>query len=173
MKEITVLRHAEKDAGGNLTADGKAAAETLGERIGTYDLVYSSDSPRAIETAVLLSGNQPAVDPRAGAISLTPEEVRITHEQGKIHRFGIAGVLFDSKMYRPRIIAQGQRLATLITGMWNMLPPNGRALVISHDGVMVAAYMILMHKELVRAEKTFRPLQGFRITGNFSVEDVR
>ena len=108
MKEIYVLRHAEKDATGNLTEEGKVVAVEFSKRLGRFDFVYSSNKPRAVETAVLLTGTQPIIDTRAGAIPLTSEEVRNIHEEGKLHPFGIAGVLFDSDIYRPKIIEKGK-----------------------------------------------------------------
>lgn len=173
MKGIYVLRHTEKDATGNLTEAGKARARELSNRMGQFNLVYSSDKPRAVETAILLTGIQPIIDTRAGAIPLTPEEVRSTHEEGKLHPFGIAGVLFESDIYRPKIIEKGKELVKLIEELWVKLPDGGRALIVSHDGVMVAADMILLHVELQQAEKTFEPLQGFRVFGNLSVEDLK
>lgn len=173
MKEIYVLRHTEKDATGSLTEEGKINAAELGKRLGHFDFVYSSDKPRAVETTILLTGQQPIIDTRAGAIALTPKELRDIHEQGGLHMFGIAGVLFDSDIYRPKIIEKGEELVKLIKELWGKLSDDGRTLIISHDGVMVAADMILRHMESLKAEKTFKPLQGFRVFGNLSVEDLK
>ncbi|HLD25007.1 MAG TPA: histidine phosphatase family protein [Patescibacteria group bacterium] len=172
MKEILVLRHAEKDANGNLTEEGKGRASDFRKQLGHFDLIYSSDKPRAVETAMLLTGNQPIIDVRASALPFSPEEIRSTHEQGALHAFGIAGALFDSDTYRPKIVEKGKALVGLIQEALNKLADNGRALIISHDGVMVAADMILRGKEPLKAEKTFSPLQGFRVFENLSVEDV-
>jgi broad specificity phosphatase PhoE len=173
MKVIYVLRHTEKDAAGKLTDEGKIAAAEVGKRLGRFDFVYSSDKPRAIQTAILLTGTEPVIDARAGGIHLTPDELRSTHEQGKLHPFGIAGVLFDSDMYRSKIIVKGKELVEFIQEILGKLSDDGRALIISHDGAMVAADMILLHMKLLKAEKTYRPLQGFRVFGNLSVEDLK
>jgi len=172
MKELYVLRHAEKDGTGKLTEEGKGIATERSKKLGHFDFVYSSDKPRAVETAVLLTKIQPVIDTRASALPLTPKEIRATHEQGKLHHYGIAGVLFDSDVYRPMVIEKGKALVELIKELLGTLPQDSRALIISHDGVMVAANMILLHRELLKAEKTYEPLQGFRIFGNVSVEDV-
>ncbi|MCL4360382.1 histidine phosphatase family protein [Patescibacteria group bacterium] len=74
MKEIYILRHAEKDVTGELTKRGKVTAAEQRRRLGHFDCIYSSDKPRVVETAILLTGNKPVVDTRAGAIPLTPEE---------------------------------------------------------------------------------------------------
>jgi broad specificity phosphatase PhoE len=173
MKEILVLRHAEKDASGNITDKGRACAKALGARLGDFDIIISSPKSRAVETAVLLVSKEPTIDRRAGAIGLTPEETMRTHEEGKKHQFGIAGVLFANDEYRPKIIEKGRELVELIKETLNKLSDSGRALIISHDGVMVAADMILRHMEPLKAEKTFEPLQGFRIFEDLSVEDLK
>ena len=173
MKEIFVLRHTEKDALGNITDEGRVAAKALGAQLGVFDIVISSPKSRAVETAVLLVAKEPTVDSRAGAICLTPEEIKRTHEKGKEHRFGIAGVLFASDEYRTKIIEKGRELVELIKETLNRMPDPGRALIISHDGVMVAADMILSNRELLKSEKTFEPLRGFRVFENLAVEDLK
>jgi len=173
MKEIYVLRHAEKDATGNITEEGRRLAVELHTRLGTFDFVYSSDRQRAVETAELLTGKSPITDTRASAIPLTPQELKDIHEQGKNHEFGIAGVLFESDMYRPIVIEKGRELVELIKELLGKLSEYERALIVSHDGVMVAADMILRHKELQKADKTFAPLHGFHVSGKLSVEDLK
>lgn len=173
MKEIYVLRHTEKDATGALTDIGKDIAKELGDRLGTFDIIISSPKQRAVETARLISGMTPILDDRAGAIMLTPEETKNTHEQGASHLFGIAGVLFDNEVYRPRVLLKGKELAALIEETYNQLSDHARALIISHDGVMVAAYKVLTHDTSLKAAKTFQPLQGFRVFGNWSIEDIK
>lgn len=173
MKKLYVLRHAEKDGTGILTEEGRQAAAELHTRLGHFDFVYSSDKPRAVETAKLLTRKEAIIDTRASAIALTPEELKDIHEQGKLHLFGIAGVLFDSDIYRPRIIERGRELVKLIEEVLGKLSDDERALIISHDGVMVAASMILRHKELQKADTTFKPLHGFRVFGDVCVKDVR
>jgi len=173
MKEILILRHTEKDASGNITDEGRVVASAFGAQLGDFNMVISSPKSRAIETALLLVGKEPIVDSRAGAIGLTSEETKRTHEEGKVHQFGIAGVLFASDEYRPKIIKKGRDLVELIKETLNGLPDPGRALIISHDGVMVAANMILLNAKLLKAKKTFEPLQGFRVFENLLVEDLK
>lgn len=79
----------------------------------------------------------------------------------------------ESDIYRPRIIEKGKELVNLIEELWGKLSDDGRALIISHDGVMVAADMILLRMELPKAQKTYGPLQGFHVFKNLSVEDLK
>lgn len=172
MREIYILRHAEKDASGELTDEGKIRATEFQGRIGHFDFVYSSPQTRAVETAKLLAGKDPIIDIRADAIPLTSEELADLHEKGKHHQFGIAGVLFESDVYRPKIMERGEELVRLIEATFDALSDDGRVLIVSHDGVMVAAEMIIRNMESAKAYKTFKPLEGFRVFDNWSVEDV-
>jgi hypothetical protein len=52
------------------------------------------------------------------------------------------------------------------------LPSNGKALIISHDGVMVTAERLLQNKHLDKAEKTFKPLTGFTVHDTGKIEDL-
>lgn len=172
MKEIHVLRHAPKNATGELTNEGKALASEFKQELKPFNLVISSGKPRAIETALLLTGIHPVVDTRASGIPFTPEQEKDFHEQGKQHLFGIAGLIFESLEFRPLIIQKGESLVALIQETLVKLPEDGRALIISHDGVMVAADMILRHASLTKAEKTYEPLQGFVVYEDQTVKDL-
>lgn len=172
MKEIHVRRHAPKNATGELTEEGKALANEFKQGLKPFNLIISSDKPRAVETAILLTGINPALDTRASGIPFTPEQEKEFHERGKQHPFGIAGLIFESPEFRPLIIQKGESLIALITETFNKLPKDGCALIISHDGVMVAADMILRHTPLTKAEKTYGPLQGFIVYENQTVKDL-
>jgi broad specificity phosphatase PhoE len=65
MSTVYLLRHAEKDAHGILSAHGKSMAMLLRKRLPAFGVVVSSPSPRSLETAELLTGHQPIVDARA------------------------------------------------------------------------------------------------------------
>lgn len=172
MKEVHVRRHAPKNATGELTEEGKALASEFKQGLNAFDLVISSAKPRAVETALLLTGIHPVLDTRASGIPFTPEQERDFHERGKQHPFGIAGLIFESPEFRPLIIQKGESLVTLIQETFDKLSEDGRALIISHDGIMVAADMILRHLSLTKAEKTYGPLQGFVVYENRKVIDL-
>jgi len=170
VKQVHVIRHAPKYSSGNLTKEGKKLAQEFKKQLGKYDLIISSDKPRAIETAGLLTGLKPIIDKRSGIPSFTPKQEKELHELGQSHPYGIAGVIFDNPEYREMIKPKGENLVELIKETLNSLPKNGKALVISHDGVMVTAERILKGKPLDKAEKTFRPLTGFMVREDGGIE---
>ncbi|MCL4374778.1 phosphoglycerate mutase family protein [Patescibacteria group bacterium] len=163
MKQVHLLRHAPKHATGALTDAGKKLAQERKKQMDHYDLIIASDKPRAVETAVLLTGKTPLIDKRAGTPAFTPEQMRQLHLAGEKHPFGVAGVIFDHPQYRPMIITQAKQLTRLIEELMNKLPADGKALIISHDGVMVATEKLLKKLPLDRADKTYPPLHGFSI----------
>lgn len=163
MKYIQVRRHAPKHAEGHLTNEGKKLADKVKNKLPQFTLIISSNKPRAIETAKLLTGKDPIIDKRAGTPAFSLDIEQILHREGQNHPFGIAGVIFDNPKYRQLIKKQGEKLAELIAETLLNLQENGTALIISHDGVMVAATKILKHESFNKANKTFKPLQGFTV----------
>ena len=65
MKEIYLLRHAEKDNDGVLTEQGRSASLKLAQMLPHFARVLSSGSKRAQLTAELISGIKPEIDERA------------------------------------------------------------------------------------------------------------
>lgn len=172
MKQVEVRHHAPKDLSGILTDEDKQLAKELRLKLGKYDLIISSDQPRAIETAILLTGVKPRVDKRAGTPPFTPEQEKQLRLLAQNHQFGIAGVILDNPKYRIMIKVKGESLGKLIKETLKKLPKEGKALIISHDGVMVAAERLLKHKSLDKAEKTIKPLMGFVVYENGKIEDL-
>jgi len=64
MKKVHVRRHAPKHATGDLTEEGRKLALELRKELKKFDIIISSDKPRAIETAQLLTGLVPEIDKR-------------------------------------------------------------------------------------------------------------
>lgn len=172
MKQVHIRRHAPKHATGGLTEEGKQFAKQFKSKVSAYDLILSSDKPRAIETALLITETHPIVDTRAGTPPFTPEQEKELHELGQEHSFGIAGVILDNPQFREMIKVKGESLGNLIKEVFQKLPVDGKALIISHDGVMVAAERLLRGKALDKAEKTFKPLAGFVVYEDGTIEDL-
>jgi broad specificity phosphatase PhoE len=172
MKQVHVRRHAPKHSTGGLTDEGKKLAKEFKSKIGRYDLIVSSDKPRAIETALLITGIEPVIDKRAGTPPFTAEQERQLHELGQNHPYGIAGVILDNPEYRVMIKVKGESLGNLIKETLKKLPKEGKALIISHDGVMVAAEGLLKNKSLDKAVKTYKPLMGFVVYEDGTIEDL-
>ncbi len=172
MKQVHIRRHAPKHAAGHLTEEGKQLAKEFQKKLETYDLIISSNKPRAVETAELLTGIKPIIDTRAGTPPFTLEQEQKLHELGEDHEFGIAGVILDNPEFRAMIKPQGEKLVQLIQETLEKLPKNGKALIISHDGVMVTAEKLLKNQPLDKAEKTFEPLQGFKVYEDGTIENL-
>jgi broad specificity phosphatase PhoE len=62
MKSVELRRHAEKGPNGLLTDNGAQQSRQLGEALGTFAKVYSSDSDRVKLTAQLITGTEALVD---------------------------------------------------------------------------------------------------------------
>lgn len=172
MKQVYVIRHAKKDRDGNLTEEGKEHARMLRERFPHFDLIISSEMPRAQETAELLTGGKPRVDKRANIINISLEEEQELFELGESHQYGIAGVIFDTPEYHYLVEEVGQHLSSLIEETFAELPENGKALIVSHDAPMVAAERLLKHLSLDKAEKNFQPLEGFMVDEYSHFQDI-
>lgn len=173
MKQVIIRRHAPKEATGELTEDGKENARKLAVSLEKFDLVISSDKPRAVETAFLLTGVQPMVDKRAGTPKFTLKQEEELHIKGKNHPFGIAGVILDTPEYRPMIEEKGMSLLDLVRDIMEKLPQEGKALIISHDGVMTAAERLLRKLSLDKADKGYKPLHGFVVYEDGTFEDLK
>jgi len=172
MKKVFVRRHAPKHATGELTAEGRQLAQKFHKKTGVYHIVIASDKPRAIETAILLTGIEPIIDTRAGTPPFTSEQEEELHEKGEKHPQGIAGVIFEILAFKEMVITQGRSLVDLIEETLVKLPPDTNALIISHDGVMVAAEKILVNESLEKADKTFQPLTGFVVSEDGMIEYI-
>jgi len=173
MKYIQVRRHAPKHAKGHLTNEGKKLADKVKNKLPQFALIISSNKPRAIETARLLTGKEPIIDKRAGTPAFSLDIEQTLHREGQSHPFGIAGVIFDNPEYKKMIKEQGKKLAELIKETLLKLPENGTALIISHDGVMVSTEKVLRKAMFDKADKTFKPLEGFQIDESGEIKDIK
>jgi probable phosphoglycerate mutase len=148
--ELTLIRHAETDAnaGGiwqghglnGLSERGRSQAEALGRRLAgrQFDLVVSSDLPRAVETATL-AGLDPKPDPAWREIDigvwegLTRDEVHTRYpdeigavRSGKQVRMGGGESWFDL----------GRRIEATFEDLVADTPDGSRVLVMTHGGVV-------------------------------------
>jgi broad specificity phosphatase PhoE len=171
-REVHVLRHAPRNISGQLTEEGKRQAQSLKGKLGKYHKVISSEMPRAQETAILITGEPPHIDKRAGIPAFTEEQERALFELGKIHPHGIAGVIFDTPEYRELVKIRGKTLAELIKETLTNLPENARALIITHDGSMVGAEKILTNQPFDTAGKYYKPLSGYKVNEQLEIEEL-
>ena len=114
MKQVYIRRHAPKHSTGDLTEEGKKLAQEFGKQLEKYDLIISSDKPRAIMTAELLTGSKPIIDRRAGIPTFTRKQKKKLDELEQINHYGIAGAILDNLEYRTMIKPKGESLVKLI-----------------------------------------------------------
>lgn len=129
MKTIDVLRHTMRSKPGqHLSQAGIDLAREVGKRLGPYDLVVASPLPRAIETALVMGY---AVTDFVEEISDMPEDVgaAIGWPAAFAH---IAAVL--ARGGAPAKFARMQARAW--EAIAEKLAEDGRALVISHGGII-------------------------------------
>ncbi|HSX31500.1 MAG TPA: histidine phosphatase family protein [Candidatus Saccharimonadales bacterium] len=144
MKEVYVLRHSNWDGVTDaLTDPAKRAAQSRAAKLPNFALVYASPFVRTAQTAQLLTGKQPQLDERA-AIPRVPEELRQQVATLKAtHPLRVAGALFSLKAVYPALETAGAALVELINELLACLPDGARALVVTHDGTMLAAQRVL------------------------------
>lgn len=172
MKKIYIIRHADKNKEtGELTDEGRGRARQLKNKFGNFDLVITADRPRLTETAVLLTDKQPLIDERAGFVYSSQEQRERLSQQAKVHPMNHAGAIFEFSEHKELAQTIGENLLSLIKETVSKLSENGKALIVSQDGVMVAAERILQNKPYEVLESSYQPLEGYVVNENLEVED--
>lgn len=174
MKKIYVIRHANKDKEtGELTEEGKNRAIELNSKLGKFDLVIASNKrQRLIDTAVLLAGTMPQIDNRTGIIYSSEEEHEKLTRLAKVHPLSHAGAVFEFSEFEKLAQTNGENLIALIKETFQVLPENGKALIVAQDAVMVAAERITNKKPYKKLETSFKPLEGFIINEDLHIEKL-
>jgi probable phosphoglycerate mutase len=148
--ELLLVRHGETDwnreqrwqghARTSLNASGRTQARRLAKSLATVevDAVYSSDLPRALETAEILAGArglQAVADPAL-------REIDVGSWQG-LTRAQLDGLEWDGESYdahRERVLAAVRRIAAR--------HPRGRVLVVTHGGCLRRLQEIVLGRPL-------------------------
>lgn len=141
MKSVYLLRHGHKDVNGNLTTAGKKSAVTLKSTLPHFTVVVASGYARAIETAQILSGQDPRIDDRAG-YPMAPQDVSdainaLAAQKGT--SFLEAAQLYKNAKVLSDIHDHAQGLNGLIDELLDELADGQKALVVSHDITIVPA----------------------------------
>lgn len=164
MKEVLIVRHANWDfVTDKLTDEGRAKCVQLRPQLGSFAMSYSSPFIRAQETAELVSGAKPVVDERAGILASPPEYGARIGELRKTHPLGVAGALISIPELHEPLRQQGAALKELVQEALEGLEDGQQALVVSHDGTMVALEKILKDESFDDIDHSFGELEGFRV----------
>lgn len=137
MPVIEHRRHSWRVEGGkHLTQQGVELARRVGETMGRFDLVITSDLPRAYETAIAMGY---AVDRQEDLLSDLGKGV----EDELNWEFGC--VEFARAYRLGKATAKScRKQARLLTSIAKSLAPDGRALLVSHGGIIEAGVVGLM-----------------------------
>lgn len=164
MKEIIIVRHGNWNlTHDRLTEQGKNRCTELKPKLGSFAIATSSPFGRTQETARLLSGLEPNVDERASILKSPPEFSQRVAELRKTHPFGVAGAIISVPELRKPLREQGQQLVALAKETFNQLSDDQRALIVSHDGTIVAAEKVLTGAPFDEIDHTYGELEGFRV----------
>jgi broad specificity phosphatase PhoE len=129
-------RHSWRVEGGkHLTQRGVDLARCVGETMGRFDLVITSDVPRAFETAIAMGYAVDRQEKLLGNLLDAEEEI---DWQGGCAEF--------QRGYRlGKVTAKACRKhAKLLRSIAAELPADGRALVVSHGGIIEAGVVGLL-----------------------------
>lgn len=170
MREILVLRHANWNlVDDKLTDESREKCRELKPTLGSFAIVLSSPAGRAQETAELLSSQKPKVDERAAILKSSPELSTKVQELRKTHRFGVAGAIISIPELREPLRRQGEALKDLLAETLDLLADGQRALIVSHDGTMVALEKVLTDTPFDQIDHTYAELEGFRVDENLGL----
>lgn len=172
MKEVYVLRHGNWDGKEDtLTEEGRNDAEEYSTYLPDFALIYSSPFVRTQQTAEIISGIKPQIT-AAASVPQSPSSVRDRIlELRNTHPLGIAGALFETKEAHSALKAAGQALSQLIQQMLKELQKDQKALIVSHDGTMIATERILTNEDFAEPLKyTYSELEGFIVDGNLQLK---
>jgi broad specificity phosphatase PhoE len=131
MRILEVRRHTIRSfSSPHISQDGVDLARRVGEGLGKFDRVVTSTLPRAFETAIAMGY---AVDEQIEQLSLMSEEVQAVVQWNA----GYAAWA-KSAANNPVVELYTQALAELWRSIARALPEGGRALIISHGGIVEA-----------------------------------
>jgi broad specificity phosphatase PhoE len=164
MKEVIVIRHGHWDlANDQLSEQGRERCLEVKPTLGSFIIAISSPFGRTRETARLLSNVEPKTDERASVPQGPPEFGPRIMELRKTHPYGVAGALISIPELREPLYQQGQALLELVKETMARLSEDQRALIVSHDGTMVAMEKVLTGATFDQIDHTYGELEGFRI----------
>ena len=113
----------------HLTREGVLRARKVGEMLGEYDFVASSEYPRAIETAIAMGYGVDRYYTMLGSLMLADTELDLTvtlEWSAVAEAYKLGNVALHSATCH----------ADLLRSIAASLPRDGRALVVSHGGVI-------------------------------------
>lgn len=134
-KRVYLLRHAEKDPNGSLTENGRKQATILRNKLPKFQEIISSDSQRTIETAELITGQKPVVDPRCRhyvAPKAKSDYLNTLAKEKGVSFLEAVVELNDSEVNRG-VEEKANELNQLVDELLGRMSDGQSSLVVSHD----------------------------------------
>ena len=163
MKQVYILRHAQKDNCGNLTQEGKDEAKLLQKSMSHFQIVIASDSLRTQETAALLTGVAPMIERRAGYFNAPKEVSDEINIKAISNPHGFAGAYLSNKKIEREVIKNAKGLLDLIFETLKELDDDEKALIVSHEITLVPSVQLFTKDKTIQS---FAYLSGFIIDEN-------
>lgn len=171
MKQIYIIRHSipnyETDS---ITDEGKQLCQKVKDQFPEFEIIISSSSGRARQTAFELTGRESTIDDRALLPILSPRQHQMAVEKGKQHQYGFVGALFEIKDVLPIVKAKGEELVSLIKNILDKLPGEEVALVVSHSWTMAPAKKLLLKESFDTPPDDPKYLEGYTVSEDMSVK---
>jgi broad specificity phosphatase PhoE len=131
MRTLEIRRHTHRSAPQpHLSQQGVDLARRAGEGLGCFDRVMTSTVPRAFETAIAMGY---AVDEQIEQLGMMSDAVTAAIQ------WNAGYTAWMKAAHNSPVVAQyTQALAGLLRSVMRALPDGGRALIISHGGIVEA-----------------------------------
>ncbi len=160
MKQVYILRHAQKDNLGNLTDEGRKNAKLLQNKLPKFKIIIASQYPRTQETAFLLTGAMPQIDFRAGFFNAPQQINKLINKEALTHPHGFVGAYLGNTDIAKEIEKNARGFVNLIHETLNSLGEDERALIVSHEITIVPAGKLFYNTFNI---KSFKYLSGYSI----------
>jgi broad specificity phosphatase PhoE len=131
MRILEIRRHTHRNVPQpHLSQIGVDLARRAGEGLGKFDRVVTSTVPRAFETAIAMGY---AVDEQIEQLSMMSDEVTATIQ------WNAGFTAWAKAAQNSPVVAQYTRaMADVLRSIVRALPDNGRALIVTHGGIVEA-----------------------------------
>jgi broad specificity phosphatase PhoE len=157
MRILEVRRHTIRDLSSpHISQEGVDLARRVGQGMGKFDRVVTSTLPRAFETAIAMGYT---VDEQIEQLSMMGEEVQAVIQWN-------AGYTAWAKAATNNAVVglYTQALAELWRSRVRSLPENGRALIISHGGIVEAGTIGCLPTSPLYGHTACSYCEGVRLT---------
>ena len=132
MRTLEIWRHSHRHVPHpHLSQTGVELARRVGEGLDRFDRVVASTMPRAFETAIAMGF---AVDEQIEQLSLMSDDVAVVISWNAGYAAWAQAAQSD-----PVVARYTQALGSLLRSIMRALPDDGRALIISHGGIVEAS----------------------------------